>query len=76
MTFGEKLRGLRKEKGYSQEEMAGLLDPVFRGDVLQKRYFALAGEPLFSGGGHPACGWDIPLFLFPVYRACPDTPGK
>ncbi len=26
MTFGEKLRGLRKEKGYSQEEMAGLLD--------------------------------------------------
>ncbi len=26
MTFGEKLKGLRKEKGYSQEEMAGLLD--------------------------------------------------
>lgn len=26
MTFGEKLKGLRKEKGYSQEEMAGLLE--------------------------------------------------
>ncbi len=26
MTFGEKLKGLRKEKGYSQEEMAGMLD--------------------------------------------------
>lgn len=26
MTFGEKLKGLRKEKGYTQEEMAGLLD--------------------------------------------------
>lgn len=25
MTFGEKLKGLRKEKGYSQEELAGLL---------------------------------------------------
>ncbi len=26
MTFGEKLKGLRKEKGYSQEELAGLLE--------------------------------------------------
>ena len=26
MTFGEKLKALRKEKGYSQEEFAGLLD--------------------------------------------------
>lgn len=26
MTFGEKLKGLRKEKGYSQEEMAELLE--------------------------------------------------
>ena len=26
MTFGEKLKAIRKEKGYSQEEMAGLLD--------------------------------------------------
>ena len=26
MTFGEKLKSIRKEKGYSQEEMAGLLD--------------------------------------------------
>lgn len=26
MTFGEKLRGIRKEKGYSQEELAGLLE--------------------------------------------------
>ena len=28
MTFGEKLKGLRKEKGYSQEELAGLLGTV------------------------------------------------
>ena len=26
MTFGEKLKAIRKEKGYSQEEMAGLLN--------------------------------------------------
>ena len=26
MTFGEKLKGLRKEKDYSQEELAGLLE--------------------------------------------------
>lgn len=26
MTFGEKLKVLRKEKGYSQEELAGLLE--------------------------------------------------
>lgn len=26
MTFGEKLKAIRKEKGYSQEEMAGLLE--------------------------------------------------
>ena len=26
MTFGEKLKVLRKENGYSQEELAGLLD--------------------------------------------------
>ena len=26
MTFGEKLKRLRKEKGYSQEELAGLLE--------------------------------------------------
>lgn len=26
LTFGEKLKAIRKEKGYSQEEMAGLLD--------------------------------------------------
>ena len=52
------------------------LHPVFRGDVLQKRYFTLTGEPLFSDGWHPACNRDIPLFLFPVYRACPDAPGK
>ena len=49
---------------------------VCRGDVLQKWYTALTGEPLFSDGGHPACNRDIPLFLFPVYRACPDAPGK
>ena len=49
---------------------------VCRGDVLQKRYFTLTGEPLFSDGWHPACNRDIPVFLFSVCRACPDTPGK
>lgn len=82
--MGRRIRGCRKQSGFTQEKMAEILDvsvkhysEVERGItglaveklIFLSHLFNVSLDYLLKGDGKPA---DIPCILVEIYRSCPN----